>query len=138
VIAVMGERLAGLMNTNAAAARLNIVLVREALAANIGHTIQVVDCVVSQPSSRFRIPEMRSTPLFRDRWVCVAGADNTRFGEDVADLDELMDATWVVPCHDARHHDDLGHRWFRGLVVRAAEDQTITSWAGSVRAPAAR
>jgi DNA-binding transcriptional LysR family regulator len=99
-ITVMGGPLAGLMNANAPDARLNIVLVREALAANIGHTIQVADCVVSQPNSRFRIPEMRSTPLFHDRWVCVVAADNRRFGEDVADLDELTKATWVVPYHD--------------------------------------
>jgi DNA-binding transcriptional LysR family regulator len=100
VIAVIGERLAALMSANAAAARLNIVLVREALSANIGHTIQAVDCVVSQPTSRFRIPEMRSTSLFRDRWVCVVAAGNGRFGADVADLDELTEATWVVPYHD--------------------------------------
>jgi DNA-binding transcriptional LysR family regulator len=100
VIAVLGERLSALVNANAASARLNVVLVREALSANIGHTIQVVDCVVSQPTSRFRIPEMRSTALFRDRWVCVVAAGNERFGEDVADLDELTEATWVVPYHD--------------------------------------
>jgi DNA-binding transcriptional LysR family regulator len=99
-IAVMGERLAGLMNASAANARLNIVLVREALAANIGHTIQVVDCVVSQPTSRFRIPEMRSTSLFDDQWVFVAAAGNTRFGDEVADLDALTSATWVVPYHN--------------------------------------
>jgi DNA-binding transcriptional LysR family regulator len=217
VIAVMGERLAGSMNANATAARLNIVLVREALAANIGHTIQAVDCVVSQPTSRFRIPEMRSTRLFRDRWVCVVAAGNSRFGEHVADLDELAAATWVVPYHDdatfpsvvpvsrqftrlglrprvavrvdsfqavpylvastdrvalmqerlatacsrylplrildsprplepldirlwwhVRHHDDPGHRWFRELVVHAAEEPVITTRAGSARVPAAR
>jgi DNA-binding transcriptional LysR family regulator len=99
-IAVMGERLAGSMNANATEARLNIVLVRQALAATIGNTIQVADCVVSQPNSRFRIPEMRSMPLFSDRWVCVVAADNARFGEEVADLDELTRAAWVVPYHD--------------------------------------
>jgi DNA-binding transcriptional LysR family regulator len=99
-IAVVGQSLAGAMNTDAANARLNIVLVREALAANIVHTIRVVDCVVSQPTSRFRIPEMRSTPLFADRWVCVVAAGNRQFGEEVADLDELAGATWVVPYHD--------------------------------------
>jgi DNA-binding transcriptional LysR family regulator len=99
-IAVMGERIAGSMNADAADARLNIVLVREALSANIDHTIQVVDCVVSQPTGRFRIPEMRSIPLFHDRWVCVVAAGNTRFGETVVDPDELTKATWVVPYHD--------------------------------------
>lgn len=100
VITVLGERLAGLVNAEAPGARLNVVLVREALAANIGHTIQVSDCVVSQPASRFRIPEMRSTPLFEDRWVCVVAQGNTRFGGPTADLDELTGATWVVPYHD--------------------------------------
>lgn len=100
VITVLGERLAGLMNAHAPGARMNVVLVREALSANIGHTIQVADCVVSQPTSRFLIPEMCSTPLFEDRWVCVVAAGNTRFGEDVADLDELTEASWVVPYHD--------------------------------------
>jgi DNA-binding transcriptional LysR family regulator len=99
-ITVMGERLAGLMNEEAPGARLNVVLVREALSAHIGHTIQVADCVVSHPTSRFLIPEMCSSPLFEDRWVCVVAKDNARFGGDVADMDELADATWVVPYHD--------------------------------------
>ena len=198
-IAMMGQALSGAMNSEAEQARLHVVLVREALAATIVHTIRVVDCVISQPTSRFRIPEMRSTPLYGDRWVCVVAADNTRFGTDVADPDELASATWVVPYHDdadfpsvvpvsrqlarlgvrprvavrvdsfqavpylvastdhvalmherfardcartlplrilecpgplepfearlwwhERHDDDPGHRWFRGLVVRAA------------------
>jgi DNA-binding transcriptional LysR family regulator len=99
-IATMGRALSGAMNADAEHARLNVVLVREALAANIVHTIRVVDCVVSQPTSRFRIPEMRSSPLFGDRWVCVVGAGNLKFGAEVADLDELATATWVVPYHD--------------------------------------
>jgi DNA-binding transcriptional LysR family regulator len=99
-IAVLGQAISGSMNSGAEHARLNIVLVREALAANIVHTIRIVDCVVSQPTSRFRIPEMRSTPLFGDRWVCVVGADNRRFGTEVADAEALSAATWVVPYHD--------------------------------------
>jgi len=99
-IAVMGRPLSGGMNADATHARLNVVLVREALAANIVHTIRVVDCVVSHPTSRFRIPEMHSAPLFTDRWVCVVAADNLRLGADTADLDALTKATWVVPYHD--------------------------------------
>jgi DNA-binding transcriptional LysR family regulator len=99
-IAMMGQALSGAMNADAEHARLNIVLVREALAANIVHTIRVVDCVISQPTSRFRIPEMHSMALFGDRWVCVVGEGNPKFSGEVADLDELATATWVVPYHD--------------------------------------
>lgn len=99
-IAVVGRQLAGSMNAEATQVRLNIVLVRAALAASIESTIQAVDCVVSQAASRFRIPEMRSAPLFTDRWVCVVAAANRQFGDDVADRDELVGATWVVPYHD--------------------------------------
>lgn len=99
-IAVMGQALAGSMSAEAERVRLNVVLVRAALAANIGTTIQSVDCVVSQPASRFRIPEMRSASLFTDRWVCVVGAGNRELGDDVARLDRLADAAWVVPYHD--------------------------------------
>ncbi|WP_232665875.1 LysR family transcriptional regulator [Pseudonocardia sp. TRM90224] len=99
-IAVVGQRLAGAVNAEAGQVRLNIVLVREALAATIASTIQAVDCVVSQSTSRFRIPEMRSAPLFTDRWVCVVAGDNRQLGDDVADRDGLVAATWVVPYHD--------------------------------------
>jgi DNA-binding transcriptional LysR family regulator len=98
-VGVLGRPLTAAMSAESEHARLNVVLVRESLAANIGHTIRAVDCVVSQPTSRFRIPEMRSAPLFTDRWVCVAAADNARFGTEIADLTELRDATWVVPYH---------------------------------------
>ncbi|GAA0922704.1 LysR family transcriptional regulator [Pseudonocardia zijingensis] len=220
VVTVLGERLTGLLNADAPGARLNVVMVREALAANIGHTIQVADCVVSQPTTRFLVPEMCSALLFEDRWVCVVARDNPRFGGEVADLDELTGATWVVPYHDdatfpsvvpvsrqfarlgvrprvavrvdsyhavpylvastdhvalmqqrlaaacarylplrilesprplepleirlwwhVRHDADPGHRWFRGLVGRAARDcaarSAVTNGSGSSRAPAA-
>lgn len=99
VIAVLGQRLAGLMNTVAAQSRLNIVLVRESLAANIAHTIRIVDCVVATATSRFRVPEMRSTALFEDRWVCVVSADHWRLDEGPLTLDDLRESTWVVPYH---------------------------------------
>lgn len=99
-IAMLGQEMSGLMNAEAEHARLHIVLIREALAANIVHTIRVVDCVISQPTSRFRIPEMRSASLYHDRWVCVVGAKNLRLGTEIADLEELARSTWVVPYHD--------------------------------------
>ncbi|WP_433273369.1 LysR family transcriptional regulator [Pseudonocardia xinjiangensis] len=99
-VAVLGQPLAAAMNAAAPHARLNVVLARESLAANITQTIRVVDCVVSQATSRFRIPEIRSAPLLTDRWVCVVAAGNRRFGEESADLGELATATWVVPYHD--------------------------------------
>ena len=129
-ITVMGERLTGLMNTHAPGARLNVVLVREALSAHIGHTIQVADCVVSQATSRFLIPEMCSSPLFEDRWVCVVAEDNTRFGEDVADMDELMDAAWVVPFHDDAKFPSMVpvSRQFARLGVRPRVEVRVDSF----------
>ena len=35
--------------------------------------IRAVDAVVSSATARFRLPEIRSAVLFRDRWVVVAG-----------------------------------------------------------------
>ncbi|MFC7659850.1 LysR substrate-binding domain-containing protein [Pseudonocardia benzenivorans] len=77
--------------------RLNVVLVREALAAGIDRTIRAVDAVVSSATGRFRQPEIRSTLLFRDRWVVVVGRD-TVVGDPLT-LHDLRDATWVVPYH---------------------------------------
>jgi DNA-binding transcriptional LysR family regulator len=96
-IAVFGERLAAATHARAPHVRLNIVVIREAFAAGIDRTIRAVDAVVSTATSRFRLPEMRSAPLFEDRWVCVVAGD-AGFGE-VLTLDDLHDATWVVPYH---------------------------------------
>ncbi|AEA23654.1 LysR family transcriptional regulator [Pseudonocardia benzenivorans] len=96
-IAVMGERLAAEAHARAPHVRLNVVLVREALAAGIDRTIRAVDAVVSSATGRFRQPEIRSTLLFRDRWVVVVGRD-TVVGDPLT-LHDLRDATWVVPYH---------------------------------------
>ncbi|TCK24340.1 LysR family transcriptional regulator [Pseudonocardia endophytica] len=99
-IALMGGELAAALHGGAPHARLHLMLARAALTSTIEDTIHTVDGVVSQPTARFRMPEMRSARLYRDRWVCVAAADNERFGRDVVDLDALAGATWVVPYHD--------------------------------------
>ena len=96
-IAVLGEPLTAAAAARAPHVRLNIVLVREALSARIGHTIRDVDAVVSTPNTRFRLPEIRSTMLFRDRWVCVTGRAS-RFGAVLTD-DDVREASWVVPYH---------------------------------------
>lgn len=99
-IALMGGELAAALHDGAPHARLHLVPARAALTSTIEHTIHTVDGVVSQPTGRFRMPEMRSLRLYRDRWVCVVAADNDRFGTDVADPEALAGATWVVPYHD--------------------------------------
>jgi DNA-binding transcriptional LysR family regulator len=96
-IAVLGERLAATAAERAPHVRLNLVLVREALSAGISRTIRAVDAVVSSPNDRFRVPEIRSTTLFRDRWVCVVG-QGSRFGSALTE-DDLREASWVVPYH---------------------------------------
>ncbi|MEQ3549462.1 LysR substrate-binding domain-containing protein [Pseudonocardia nematodicida] len=100
VVAALGGPLTGQLHATAPDARLQVVLARAALAATIEPTIRNVDAVVSQPTSRFRIPEMRSSSLFSDRWVVVADAGNPRFGDEVADRAALATASWVVPYHD--------------------------------------
>lgn len=96
-ITVLGERLTADIASVAPHVRLNVVLVREALASGIAQTIRSVDAVLSAPTTRFRLPEIRSTALFRDRWVCVTGR-TSRIGADLT-ADDVRDASWVVPYH---------------------------------------
>lgn len=96
-IAVLGESLAATAAAQAPHVRLDLVLVREALSARIAQTIRAVDAVVSTPNARFRVPEIRSTTLFRDRWVCVVGRGST-LGPTLTE-DDVRGASWVVPYH---------------------------------------
>jgi DNA-binding transcriptional LysR family regulator len=96
-IAVLGERLAATAAEQAPHVRLNLVLVREALSARLAQTIRAVDAVLSTPNARFRLPEIRSATLFRDRWVCVA--DRHSAFPDTLTEDDVRDASWVVPYH---------------------------------------
>ena len=101
-IAVLGERLVAATAEQAPHVRLNLVLVREAHSARIAQTIRAVDAVLSTPNARFRLPEIRSTALFRDRWVCLVDAASRfgRLGPDGGPTeDELREASWVVPYH---------------------------------------
>jgi DNA-binding transcriptional LysR family regulator len=96
-IAVLGERLTSAVAEQAPHVRLDLVLVREALSARIARTIRAVDAVVSTPNARFRVPEIRSTTLYRDRWVCVV--DRGSDFPDALTEDDVRDASWVVPYH---------------------------------------
>jgi DNA-binding transcriptional LysR family regulator len=98
-ITVLGAELAHLMSSTAPHSRLSLSLAREGLAAHIAQTIQLVDGVISAATFHFHIPEMRSSELFRDRWVCIASADNPRFEARGLTHEDLTTSTWVVPYH---------------------------------------
>lgn len=98
-ISVLGTELARRMSSTAPRSRLSLSLAREGLATQIAQTIQVVDGVISAETIHFHLPEMRSSELFRDRWVCIASADNPRFAAGGMTHEDLRSATWVVPYH---------------------------------------
>ncbi|MGH3318665.1 MAG: LysR family transcriptional regulator [Streptosporangiaceae bacterium] len=103
-IAVMGERLSQLVHETAPRLRLHVRLVRESLAAEYTEIIRFIDGIVSPPMSRFRMPNIRSVELFRDRWVCVVSATNRTLSTDSLRLDDLDRLSWVAP-----YHQDPGH-----------------------------
>lgn len=98
-ITVLGAALARQISGAAPHSRLSLSLAREGLAAHIAQTIQTVDGVISSATIHFHVPEMRSSELFRDRWVCIAAADNPRFAARGLTHEDLTTSTWVVPYH---------------------------------------
>jgi DNA-binding transcriptional LysR family regulator len=97
-VAVLGSRLSQLFEAEAPHASLHIRLVREALALEMPHLIRWVDGIVA-PETRQALPLLRSAELFRDEWVCVASADSELPSGDSLTLEDLADASWVVPFH---------------------------------------
>lgn len=101
-IAVMCERLSQLLDLAAPRVRLHVRLVRESLATDMAETIRLIDGIVAPPVSRLKLPDIRSTELFRDRWVCVVSAENRLMGTDTPRLADLARLPWVAPYHQSQ------------------------------------
>lgn len=96
-IAVIGERLAEAFETQAPHATLHVRLVREALAVGGADAFKGCDGVVAPPASSPAAEHVRSTELFRDRWVCVS---SHRSGlPETPTLEDLSKSQWVIPYH---------------------------------------
>jgi DNA-binding transcriptional LysR family regulator len=98
-VAVMGERLSQLLDAAAPRVRLHVRLARESLAADVVDSIRFIDGLVAPPVSRLQTSDVRSVLLFRDRWVCVASADNRYLNGDAVSMNDLARLAWVAPFH---------------------------------------
>jgi DNA-binding transcriptional LysR family regulator len=94
-IVVIGERLASAFEEQAPNAVLHIRLVREALAVGGAEAFRGCDGVVAPRASSPSVEHVRSTELFRDRWVCVVSAHSQL--PDRPTLEDLQRAQWVIP-----------------------------------------
>jgi DNA-binding transcriptional LysR family regulator len=96
-ISVIGDRLSALVEREAPNVRLHIRVVRESLASEAGETIRRIDGIVSPPLTSLMLPHVRSTELFRDRWVCVCWQGNRVLDGGAPTLADLSRLTWVAP-----------------------------------------
>jgi DNA-binding transcriptional LysR family regulator len=96
-IAVIGERLSALVEEQAPTVRLHIRVVRESLASEADETIRRIDGIVAPPLTSLMLPHIRSTELFRDRWVCVCWQGNRTLNGSTPVLADLARLAWVAP-----------------------------------------
>lgn len=95
-VGILGAALSRLFEEAAPGASLRVRQVREALALEMPGLIRLVDGIVAPERSQGQSP-MRSTELFRDEWVCVTSADRGRPPGGSLTVQDLQDASWVVP-----------------------------------------
>lgn len=98
-IAVMGRRLSALMDAEAPVARLSVIPVSHTLVSDLADTVRLLDGVVAPPVRPVRIPGVRRTDLFRDRWVCIVSRQNRKLSTGTPEVDDLQRLGWVVPYH---------------------------------------
>ncbi len=103
VVAVLGRHLAAAVHAAAPRAGLHLRLVRESLTTEHGDLIRFIDGMVAPASLMVTAPHTRSTPLFGDRWVGIASADNRLLSPGPVALDELARCSWVAPYHQQGH-----------------------------------
>lgn len=94
-VAVLGSALSAALAARAPGVDLHLRLVRESFSADIGETIRLIDGMVAPPAARFDLPELHSTELFTDRWVCVMDAANPAADEGPPTLERLATMPWV-------------------------------------------
>ena len=95
-IGVLGARLSAALAARAPGVGLHLQLVREAFTADVADTLRLLDGVVAPPAPRLDRPEMRSLPLFTDRWVCVVDRDHPAVGAGPLTPATLAALPWVV------------------------------------------
>lgn len=96
-VAVLGPALSASLAARAPGVELRLRLVRESFAADIGETIRLIDGMIAPHAVRFERPDLHSTGLFSDRWVCVVDAGHPSAAAGALTLDELAAMPWVVP-----------------------------------------
>ena len=77
--------------------RLHILVVRGALAGEAEEMIRRIDGMILPPLTALMVPYVRSTELFRDRWVCVCWEGNRALNATAPTLAELARLNWVAP-----------------------------------------
>ncbi len=120
-VAILATRLSRLLAEQAPCASLRIRLVREALAVDLPHRIRWVDGIVA-PERRQALPLVHSTELFTDEWVCIMSADNRLAAGGPLTLDDLQDASWVMPFY-RNHSSPLAPPATRQLALLGIKPQ---------------
>lgn len=98
-VAVLGHTISREVSRNAPRVGLHVRLVRESLTSEYDDLIRFIDVMIAPMSLVPAAPLVRTTELFRDRWVCVASADNRHLGPDGVGLEELAALPWVASYH---------------------------------------
>lgn len=96
-VTVIGDRLAALVERAAPNVRLHILVVRGALAGEAEEMIRRIDGMILPPLTALMVPYVRSTELFRDRWVCVCWEGNRALAGTSPTLADLARLNWVAP-----------------------------------------
>jgi DNA-binding transcriptional LysR family regulator len=104
VLDAVGEQFSRALHEEGPATRLHVTLVIETLPADLVDTLRQIDGLASTSSPRLQAAGLRSTELFRDRWVCVVDAGTVPLTSTHLAPDDLKRRPWVVP-----HHPDSGY-----------------------------
>lgn len=91
-LTVLGGPLLQLVEQRAPSVRLRIRPVDLAAVDDAPATLRSVDAMILP---RGFLQDFPSTELFRDRWVCVAAAENRTVG-DIVTLDDLRQLRWIL------------------------------------------
>ena len=96
-VAVIGDRLAALVEREAPNVRLHVLVVRGALAGEAEEMIRRIDGMILPPLTALMVPYVHSAELFRDRWVCVCWEGNRALNGTSPTLADLARLNWVAP-----------------------------------------
>ena len=94
---VLGPAVAAAFTAQAPRAELHFRFVRESFSIAIGDTIRLIDGLIAPQTPQFEMPELRSVPLFEDRWVCLVDRRHPLAAEPGPGVRQLAAYPWVVP-----------------------------------------